>query len=234
VEGRATVKITYLGHAGLLVEGAGKRIAIDPFLTGNPLATIPAKDLKADLIVLTHGHQDHTNDAAAIALANSCPIIAVVELAGLISRTGAATIGMNTGGTYSFKDDITIKLTPAFHSSSYEIDGESYYAGQAQGILLTIENQVLYHMGDTALFSDIKLIGELHNIDIAAVPIGDHFTMGPKEALLAAAWTKAKHVLPIHFNTFPPIVQDGQTFVQSLALQDQVGHELAPGQSIEV
>lgn len=228
------MKITYLGHSGFLVEGAGKRIVIDPFLSGNPLAKLPADEIKADLIVLTHGHSDHSSDAAAIALANDCPIVAVFELAALLSRSGASTIGMNTGGTYSFTDEISIKLVPAFHSSSFELDGVVHYAGQAQGILLTMGDKVFYHMGDTALFSDIKLIGDMNNIDVAAVPIGDHFTMGPKEGLRASAWTKAKHIIPIHFNTFPPIVQDAKSFVQSLSEQGQIGHELTSGQSVEI
>lgn len=228
------MKITFLGHAGLLVEGAGKKIVIDPFLSGNPLAVMKAEELKADVIVLTHGHQDHSSDAAAVALANDCPILAVVELASLIGKSGAKTVGMNTGGTYQVDENIRVKLTPAFHSSSYEIDGVAHYAGQPQGVLLTIGDQTLYHLGDTALFSDIKLIGELHRIDIAAVPIGDHFTMGPDEALIAAKWTGAKHIIPIHFNTFPPIRQSGEQFIARLAEQNQQGHELQPGQSVEI
>ena len=160
--------------------------------------------------------------------------MAVVELASLLSPSGATTIGMNTGGTYVVDENISVKLTQAFHSSSFEVDGVSHYAGQPQGVIVTMGDQTLYHMGDTALFSDIKLIGELHNIDIAAVPIGDHFTMGPREALIAAKWTDAKHIIPIHFNTFPPIRQNGEQFIQQLAAQDQLGHELKPGEFVEI
>lgn len=228
------MKITFLGHACLLVEGAGKKIIIDPFLSGNPVAPLQPEQVNVDAVVLTHGHQDHSSDAASIALANDCSIFAVVELANLISRSGATTVGMNTGGTYQLDEHITIKFVQAFHSSSFDIDGVAHYAGQAQGVIITMGDKVLYHMGDTALFSDIKLIGELHAIDIAAIPIGDHFTMGPTEALLAAKWTRAKHIIPIHFNTFPPIRQNGDAFVTQLEQQNQQGHELAPGQSITI
>lgn len=228
------MKITFLGHACLLVEGAGKKIIIDPFLSGNPVAPLQPEQVNVDAVVLTHGHQDHSSDAASIALANDCSIFAVVELANLISQSGAKTVGMNTGGTFQLDEQITIKFVQAFHSSSFEVDGVAHYAGQAQGVILTMGDKVLYHMGDTALFSDIKLIGELHAIDIAAVPIGDHFTMGPDEALLAAKWTGAKNIIPIHFNTFPAIRQSGDAFVNQLEKQNQQGHELEPGQSVTI
>jgi len=228
------MKITFLGHACLLVEGSGKRIIIDPFLSGNPVAPLKPEEIQVDAVVLTHGHQDHSSDAASIALSNECPVVAVVELASLVGLSGAQTIGVNTGGRYQLGDGVSVKFTQAFHSSSYEVDGVAHYAGQAQGVIVSMGDKVLYHMGDTALFSDIKLIGELHKIDMAAVPIGDHFTMGPDEALLAAQWTGAKHIIPIHFNTFPPIKQSGEAFVAQLEKQHQQGHDLAPGQSITI
>ncbi|HZG56324.1 metal-dependent hydrolase [Paenibacillus sp.] len=227
------MRITFLGHAGLLAEADGRRVAIDPFLTGNPKAAMKASELKVDAIALTHAHGDHASDAADIAKANDCPIIAVVELADILARKGAKTVGMNTGGTYAW-DGVRLKMTPALHSSSYQDGDVALYAGQAVGLLLEMGGKTLYHTGDTALFSDFKLIGERHRIDVAALPIGDHFTMGPDDALEAAAWIGAKHVIPIHYDTFPPIRQDGAAFVRRLAERGMTGHAMSPGDTIEI
>jgi len=227
------LKITFLGHAGLLVEAGGKRVAIDPWLTGNPAAALKAEELKVDAVVLTHGHSDHSADAVGIAAANGCPVVAVVELAGHLARKGVQTIGLNTGGGYAW-DGIRVKLTPAFHSSSYEDGGQVLYAGQPAGVLLTIDGKTLYHAGDTALFSDMKLIGDRNAIDVAALPIGDYFTMGPDDAAQAAEWIGAKRVIPVHYDTFPPIRQDGEAFAAKIA---ELGLEcvlLKPGDSTEV
>jgi L-ascorbate metabolism protein UlaG (beta-lactamase superfamily) len=205
------LKLTYYGHSCFLVEHDGTRIVIDPFLSGNPASGIQPGALKVDAVVLTHGHDDHFGDTLEIASGNNCPVIAIHELALFCSRKGVKTHGMNIGGTYRTAS-FSVKLTPAFHSNSVS-DGEKLlYAGMPAGVLLTMGDKTFYHAGDTALFSDLKLIGDLHSIDAAAIPIGDNYTMGPKEALLAAEWIHPGVVIPVHYNTFPAISQDGDAF----------------------
>ncbi|WP_411345522.1 metal-dependent hydrolase [Paenibacillus sp. WLX1005] len=228
------MKITYYGQSCLLVEEGGKTVIIDPFLSGNPQVNVDVKDIKVDAVILTHGHGDHFGDTVEIAQNNNCPVIAVVELAQYAGAKGAAeTVGMNLGGSKQF-DGFKVKYTLAFHSSSNELDGQNVYLGEPAGILLTIGGKTLYHAGDTALFGDMKLIGELNSIDVAALPIGDFFTMGPEDALYAAEWVKAKHVLPVHYNTFPPIEQDGDAFVAELQKKGIQGSALKVGESVEI
>ncbi|WNQ13888.1 metal-dependent hydrolase [Paenibacillus aurantius] len=209
------MKLTYYGHSCVLVEHEGKRLIIDPFLSGNPQSGVDPSSLQVDAVVLTHGHGDHFGDTIEIAKANNCPVIAVFELAAYCASKGAESYGMNTGGSYTFLG-FTIKMTQAFHSSSVQDGDQIIYVGQPVGLLITAGGKTFYHAGDTCLFSDLKLIGELHSIDVAALPIGDNFTMGPEEAAMAAQWVKAKRILPLHYNTFPPIRQDVGQFAERL------------------
>lgn len=227
------MKITYYGHSVLLVETGNAKVIIDPFLSGNPNSGISPADISVDAVLLTHGHSDHLGDAVQIAKQNACPIIAVFELAEYCRMKGAEVKHMNIGGSYSYAG-FTVKFTQAFHSSSIQ-EGDSWiYAGQPAGILLTIEGKTIFHAGDTALFGDLRLIGERNSIALAALPIGDMLTMGPDDALLAARWLRADKVIPLHYNTFPEIAQDGADFCDRLRQEGVEGFPLKAGESIEI
>ncbi|MDH4420779.1 MULTISPECIES: metal-dependent hydrolase [Bacillus] len=225
------MKVSYHGHSVVKIETNGKVILIDPFLTGNPATDLKAEDVKVDAILLSHGHGDHVGDTVELAKKNNAVVVAPFELATFLSWQGVNTHPMHIGGAHEF-DFGKVKFTQAFHGSSH-IDEENKtitYTGMPAGILFTAEEKTVYHAGDTALFSDMKLIGELNNIDVAFLPIGDNFTMGPEDAVLAAKWINAKIVVPMHYNTFPVIEQDPYQFVEKL--QNCTGKVLDAGESI--
>lgn len=226
------MNISYHGHSVVYVQTATHRILIDPFITGNKLCDLNPDTVEADVILLTHGHGDHVGDTIEIAKRTGAQVIAIVELAEYLSQKGCKTHGMNIGGGYQF-DFGHVKYTQAFHSSSYtDEDGTSIYTGMPAGFLLTIDGKTIYHVGDTGLFSDLKLIGDRNDIDVAFIPIGDNFTMGPEDALVAAEWINAKKVVPIHYNTFPVIEQDPVVFVQQLKTGE--GTVMKPGDSLKL
>lgn len=229
------MKITYHGHSVVQIETGQASLIIDPFITGNPLAKIAADDLQVDYILLTHGHNDHVGDTIELAKRNNATVIAPNELAVFLGWKGCQVHPMHIGGSAQFEFG-RVKFTQAFHGSAYTDDEtqEIIYTGMPGGILLTIGEKTLYHAGDTALFSDMKLIGELNQIDLAFLPIGDNFTMGPEDALLAAEWLKADKIVPIHFNTFPMIKQDPEQFVQQLQAKGLAGLALQSGETIEL
>lgn len=229
------MEIIYHGHSCVQISDQGQSLIVDPFISGNPLAKTNVNDIGVQYILLTHGHEDHILDAVTIAKQNNAQIIATFELATYLGWQGASVIPMNLGGTYDFGFG-TVQLTHAFHSSGYVLNKEQQiiYLGMPAGLLIGMNDKVLYHAGDTGLFSDMKLIGELNDIDLAFLPIGDHFTMGPKDALVAAEWLKAKSVVPVHFDTFPPIVQDARRFVEDLNEIGVHGRALLPGESLVI
>lgn len=227
------MEVTYHGHSCFELEHHGTRLIIDPFLSGNPLAIRKPEDIKVDYILVTHGHGDHVGDTEKIAKQNDAMVIAPHELAVWLGGKGISKVhGMGVGGGYSFEFG-HVKMTLAYHGSGYEAKGNQIiYMGHPAGYLLTIDGKTIYHAGDTALFSDMKWINLNKPIDLALLPIGDNYTMGPEEALLAAEWLQAKQVVPMHFNTFPPIRQDGKTFVHAVQKKGIKGTYMEVGESI--
>jgi L-ascorbate metabolism protein UlaG (beta-lactamase superfamily) len=201
-------RITWLGHATFLVQtAAGTNLLIDPFITGNPkypkAFELPSK---IQYILLTHGHGDHISDAAPVAQKHGSTVVAIYELAAYIGAKGVAnTIGMNLGGTVQL-DDVAATMVDAKHSAAAQDEKGIHYVGVAAGFVLTIaDGPVLYAAGDTAVFGDMKLIAELYRPTVALLPIGGHYTMGPREAALAVELLTPEVVLPLHFGTFPPL-----------------------------
>ncbi|WHY90765.1 metal-dependent hydrolase [Neobacillus cucumis] len=226
------MKISYHGHSIVQIQTEGKTILIDPFIRGNSLTDLNVEEVNPDVILLTHGHNDHVGDTVEIAKRTGALVVANADLTTYLSWQGVQTHGMNIGGAYQF-DFGKVKLTQAFHGSGYAtVNNEIVYCGMPTGILFSNEGKTIYHAGDTGLFSDMKLIGERHPIDIAFLPIGDNFTMGAEDAAYAAKLLNAKTVVPIHFNTFQQIKQDPNKFIE--LLEEQNGKVLQPGEAIEL
>ena len=223
------MKLTFLGHSAILLEYDGRAVLVDPFLTGNPTAAVAADAVEADVIVLTHAHGDHVGDAVAIAKRTGAVVVSNVEIAGRLAREGIATLGANTGGRVALSVG-AVSFTPAWHSSSF---GDGGYGGLAMGAVFEIGGRRVYHAGDTALFGDMALIAR-GGLDVALLPIGDHFTMGPADALEAVKLLGPRRVVPIHYGTFPQIEQDAGAFRDAVqAATHAVVHPLAPGEAIE-
>lgn len=211
------MQISYHGHSIVKVETNGYTILFDPFIKGNGLTDLKVEEQKPDVILLTHGHNDHVGDTVEIAKQSGALVVAPNELAVYLSWQGIDTHPMHIGGAHQF-DFGKVKLTQAFHGSAYTTDDQQIiYTGMPSGILLFVDGKTIYHAGDTALFSDMKLIGENHPIDVAFLPIGDNFTMGPEDAARAAQLLKPKEIVPIHYNTFPLIEQDPEEFAEMVS-----------------
>jgi L-ascorbate metabolism protein UlaG (beta-lactamase superfamily) len=224
------VKVKFLGHAAFLIEGS-KRILIDPFLSGNPQAAVKPEEVEADLILVTHAHGDHIGDAPEIAKRTGAKIVAMYDVANYISEQSGGkveTIGMNYGPTEI--DGVFVVQVPAWHSSSDGI----HSIGNPSGFIVKLDGVTIYHAGDTFVFSDMALFNELYGpIDVALLPIGGHFTMGPREAAKAVELLKPRKVVPMHYNTWEPIAQDPEEFKRLVGDRAEV-IILQPGESIEL
>lgn len=226
------MRITYLGHSCFLVEAAKARLILDPFLNDNPAAKIKAKDVQCDFVLISHGHEDHSGDALEIAQQCDATIVANYEIAEYFGAKGAKTHGMNPGGGFNFPFG-RVKLTIAHHTSSVEAGLKPVYLGVPCGIIVQADGRTLYHAGDTALFMDMQLIGRA-GLDAAFLPIGDNFTMGPDDAITALEFLKPKVAVPIHYNTWPIIAQDGDAFARSAG---EAGHKvraLKAGEALDI
>lgn len=226
------MKITFLGHASLLIETNNQRIVVDPFITPNELAKeINFDALKTDFIILTHAHQDHVYDAEVLAKNNDATIISNAEIASHYGAKGLRSHGMNTGGKFDFPFG-SLKSTIAFHSSSF---GDGSYGGDPNGYIIESEGKKVYIAGDTALTYEMKLIPEtVGELDLAILPIGNNFTMGVDDAIIAADFVKVSKVLGYHFDTFPPIRIDQEEAKQKFAQNNKELVLLAIGDSIDL
>ena len=198
--------ITWFGHSTFLITTpGGKRIVTDPWLEGNPLCPPGMKRIsEADLILVTHGHSDHTGDVVAVSRATGAPIVAIYELALWLERKGLTNVqGMGIGGTLAVAG-LHVTMVPAVHTSSTVENDTNVYLGAPAGFVVRMEDgQAFYFAGDTAVFGDMKLIAEMHAPQIAFLPIGDHFTMGPEAAAVAARLLGVRQIVPMHYGTFP-------------------------------
>jgi L-ascorbate metabolism protein UlaG (beta-lactamase superfamily) len=205
----AAVEVRWLGHAAFHLSGGGADVLVDPFLTGNPTAAATADEVPADVILLTHGHGDHLGDTVDIAKRTGATVVAIVELAAEIEGAGVENVlNPNYGGTVSF-DWGWVKLVPAWHTA-VSPNGTPHMPA---GLLIHYGGHLIYHLGDTALFSDLQLIARRGDpVELALVPIGGHFTMDRFDAVTAVEMINPQQVIPIHYGTFPPIETDAEAF----------------------
>lgn len=224
------MRLRFHGHAAVSLEPQGHLVLIDPFLSGNPLSDTDPDELEPSHILLTHAHADHVGDTERIAKRSGATVVSSFEIANHFAGKGVAAHGMNPGGSFAFPFG-RVTFTPAWHSSSFD-DGT--YGGMPMGVVVEAGGKRIYHAGDTALFGDMRLIGR-KGLDLAFLPIGDNFTMGPEDALEAVRLLEPKRVVPIHYGTFEAIEQDPESFKERV--ERETGAEcvvLKPGEGLEL
>lgn len=226
-----SAKLTWYGHAAFGLEVDDQNLLIDPFLSDNPAATVDPDEVAADYILISHGHGDHVGDAVGIAARTGATVISNFEIANWFEEQGAEVHPQHLGGGYTYPFGY-LKLTLALHGSALP-DGS--YGGNPAGFLLTTNNdKKIYLACDTGLFSDMRLIGE-EGIDLAVLPIGDNFTMGPDDALRAVGLIQPKHVIPVHYNTWELIEQDPAAWARRVETETSAQpHVLNPGESFSL
>jgi L-ascorbate metabolism protein UlaG (beta-lactamase superfamily) len=225
--------VTFLGHSCFEIRHNGTNLIIDPFLSGNPLAQVTPDQIKADFVLVTHGHGDHWGDTEAIAKANDATVIACFELANYAQSKGLKAHPMHIGGGHDFPFG-RVQLTVAHHGTGGEETG-LVYMGNPTGLLLTLHGKTIYHAGDTGLTYDMKLLGEFHKVDLALLPIGDNFTMGIDDAVRATSLVNPRTVVPMHYNTFDVIAADPEQFAAKVRSETKaVPVVLNVGDSLEV
>jgi L-ascorbate metabolism protein UlaG (beta-lactamase superfamily) len=224
------LKLTYYSHSAFGLDDGKTSLIIDPFLTGNPAAPVKAKDVKVDYVILTHAHGDHLGDGLEIAARNGATIIAVNELANYCIDKGAKAHNMHIGGGYNFPFG-WVKFTIAHHGS---VAPDGAYAGNPAGVVVTMGGKAIYHSGDTGLFYDMKLIGEMNPLDVALLPIGDNFTMGIDDAAKAVELLNPKLAIPMHYNTWPVIAADPMEFVSKVEKKGYKARVMKAGETIEL
>ncbi len=224
------LKLTYLSHSAFILDDGHFKVAVDPFITGNPNCPVKSDDINPGFIILTHAHGDHFGDTIKLAKKNDSLVIAVNELANFVADKGVKAHNMHIGGSYGFPFG-SVKFTIAHHGSALN-DGS--YMGNPAGVIIKMGGKCIYHAGDTGLFMDMQLIGQQNKLDAALLPIGDNFTMGIDDAVTAIQFLKPKLSVPIHYNTFPVIHANPEEFKHKAELIGYKVNVMHYGETIEI